>query len=116
MHPQYPNMTRVITHKSEHKGKLIGQFKHDDYPRIAITVDLLETGIDVPEAVNLVFMKPVHSRIKLEQMIGRGTRSNEACTYFDRLPDGHKTEFLIIDFWENDFNRSADEEIAQSLP
>ena len=66
---------------------------------------MLDTGIDVPEVVNLVFMKPVHSRIKLWQMIGRGTRNQEACKYFDRLPDGEKTEFLIIDFWQNDFGR-----------
>ena len=116
MYPQYPGLVRVITYKSNYKGSLIEQFKREDFPRIAITVDLLETGIDVPEAVNLVFMKPVQSRIKLEQMIGRGTRCNEACSFPERLPDGHKTGFLIIDFWENDFNRPPDEEIAQSLP
>jgi type I site-specific restriction endonuclease len=51
-------------------------------PRIAISVDLLDTGIDVPEVVNLVFMKPVHSLIKMQQMIGRGTRSHEALPLF----------------------------------
>ena len=116
MYPQYPGLAKVITYKSNYKGDLIEQFKREDFPRIAITVDLLETGIDVPEVVNLVFMKPVQSRIKLEQMIGRGTRCNEACSFPERLPDGHKTGFLIIDFWENDFNRPPDEEIAQSLP
>jgi type I restriction enzyme, R subunit len=116
MFPQFPGLTRVITYKSDHKGSLIDQFKKEDFPRIAITVDLLETGIDVPEVVNLVFMKPVQSRIKLEQMIGRGTRSQEACIFKERLPDGYKTGFLIIDFWENDFNKPPDEELAQSLP
>jgi len=116
MFPQYPNLVRVITYKSDHKGNLIDQFKKEDFPRVAITVDLLETGIDVPEVVNLVFMRPVQSRIKLEQMIGRGTRCHAACRYIDRLPDGHKTGFLIIDFWENDFNKSAGEEVAQNLP
>jgi type I restriction enzyme R subunit len=77
---------------------------------------MLETGIDIPEVVNLVFMKPVHSRIKLEQMIGRGTRSHETCRYPERLPDGHKTDFLIIDFWQNEFAKSAEEVQAQSLP
>ena len=48
---------------------------------------LLDTGIDVPEVVNLVFMKPVHSRIKLWQMIGRGTRNQQACKFLDRLPN-----------------------------
>jgi type I site-specific restriction endonuclease len=54
-------------------------------------------------------MKPVQSRIKLWQMIGRGTRSHAACKYYDRLPDGRKTEFKIIDFWQNDFNKKADD-------
>ncbi len=116
MFPQFPGMVRVITSKSNYKGNLIEDFKKADQPRIAITVDLLETGVDVPEVVNLIFMKPVQSRIKLEQMIGRGTRSNEACKYRDRLPRGYKTEFLIMDFWENDFNRSATEELAQDVP
>jgi type I restriction enzyme, R subunit len=116
MYPQYPGMARVITYKSNYKGALIEQFKKQDQPRIAITVDLLETGVDVPEVVNLVFMKPVQSRIKLEQMIGRGTRSHAACRFYDRLPDGRKTEFLIMDFWENDFDKSPAEELAQSLP
>ena len=72
MFPQFPDLVRVITYKSDFKGALIEKFKKADQPRIAITVDLLETGIDVPEAVNLVFMRPVHSAIKLWQMIGRG--------------------------------------------
>lgn len=116
MFPQYPNITRVITYKSDHKGNLIKQFREEEYPRIAITVDLLETGIDIPEVVNLVFMKPVQSRIKLEQMIGRGTRSQEACRYLNRLPNREKKNFLIIDFWENDFNKTASEELRQNLP
>lgn len=113
---QYPNMVSVITHKSDHRGNAIRQFREEDKPRIAITVDLLETGIDVPEVVNLVFMKPVQSRIKLEQMIGRGTRSQAACRFPERLPNREKTGFLIIDFWENDFNKPASEELRQSLP
>src|SRR5205823_12312704 len=114
MFPQYPNLARVITYKSDHKGSLIDQFKKEDFPRIAITVDLLETGIDVPEVVNLVFMKPVQSRIKLEQMIGRGTRSQETCHYLDRLPNREKKGFRVLDFWENDFNKAASEELKQS--
>ena len=116
MFPQFPGLVRVITYKSDFKGALIEKFKKADQPRIAITVDLLETGIDVPEAVNLVFMRPVHSAIKLWQMIGRGTRCQAACTYLDRLPEGGKQRFLILDFWENDFNKAPDPEQAQSLP
>src|ERR1700693_4235737 len=90
--------------------------KKNSLPPIAISVDMLDTGIDVPEVVNLVFMKPVQSRIKLWQMVGRGTRSHEACRFFDRLPDGRKTEFKIIDFWQNDFNKKADGNVPAEIP
>ncbi len=70
----------------------------------------------VPEVVNLVFMKPVQSRIKLWQMIGRGTRNHQTCKFFDRLPDGRKTEFKVIDFWQNDFNKQADDRAPSEVP
>jgi type I restriction enzyme R subunit len=116
MYPQYPGLAQVITYKSEWKGSLIKAFKQNDMPRIAISVDMLETGVNVPEVVNLVFMRPVHSRIKLEQMIGRGTRCQAACKHPEWLPEGRKTEFLVIDFWENDFSKAPQEEAPQSLP
>lgn len=116
MYPQYPEMVRVITYKSEYKGKSIANFKREDMPRIAISVDMLETGVNVPEVMNLVFMRPVQSRIKMQQMIGRGTRTQEASMFPERLPNGEKKYFLIIDFWENDFNKDADESVAQTLP
>lgn len=114
MYPQHVGLAQVITSTTErvrdgsYGDGLISKFKKNSLPRIAISVDMLDTGIDVPEAVNLVFMKPVQSHIKLWQMIGRGTRNNQACKYHDRLPDGKKTEFKIIDFWQNDFNKKAD--------
>jgi type I restriction enzyme R subunit len=95
---------------------LITKFKKNNLPRIAISVDMLDTGIDVPETVNLVFMKAVQSRIKLWQMIGRGTLSQQACKYLDRLPAGKKTEFKIIDFWQNDFNKKADDKPPIDMP
>ena len=116
MYPQYPGLVQVITYKSEYKGTLIANFKKQNLPRVAISVDMLETGVNVPEVVNLVFMRPVHSRIKLEQMIGRGTRSHATCKRPEWLPDGHKREFLITDFWENDFGKHPQEQVAQSLP
>jgi len=67
----------------------------------------VHTGIDVPEAVNLVFMKPVQSPIKLQQMIGRGTRVQAACRNLALLPNFEKKDYLIIDFWENNFSRDA---------
>ena len=116
MYPQFPNLTKVITHKSEYRGTLVEAFKKKDFPRIAISVDMLDTGIDVPEAVNLVFMKPVQSPIKLQQMIGRGTRVQAACRHLEWLPNFEKKEFLIIDFWENNFSRDAKEVVDQSTP
>lgn len=116
MFPQFPGLAQVITYKSNWKGKLIEDFKKESFPRIAISVDMLETGVNVPEAVNLVFMRPVQSRIKLEQMIGRGTRTHAACTHPAWLPNGQKEDFLVIDFWENNFAKTPQEEPAQSLP
>lgn len=54
--------------------QVIKQFKNNQYPNIAVTVDLLTTGIDVPSICNLVFMRKVNSRILFEQMLGRATR------------------------------------------
>ncbi|MBI4321721.1 MAG: DEAD/DEAH box helicase family protein [Chloroflexi bacterium] len=116
MFPHFPHLSRVVTHESEYRGQLVEGFKKQDMPRIAISVDMLDTGIDVPEAVNLVFMKPVQSQIKLQQMVGRGTRNHATCRMYHLLPDGRKTGFLIIDFWENDFNRQADDSVAPSMP
>ena len=66
-------------------------------PFLAITVDMLETGIDVPEIVNLVFAKKVYSRIKFDQMIGRGTR---LCENLFGVGN-HKKEFYIFDYMRN---------------
>ena len=66
-------------------------------PQIAVSVDMLDTGIDVPEVCNLVFFKPVRSRTKYWQMIGRGTR---LCKNLFGV-DEDKKEFVIFDFCEN---------------
>lgn len=66
----------------------IKKFKNESYPSIAVTVDLLTTGIDVPEITTLVFMRRVKSRILFEQMLGRATRL---------CPKIHKTHFEIYD-------------------
>ena len=116
MYPQFPGMAQVITYKSEYRGTLVDAFKKKDLPRIAISVDMLDTGIDVPEAVNLVFMKPVQSPIKLQQMIGRGTRCQAACYHLDWLPNNEKKGFLILDFWENNFSKDAKEVVDNSMP
>jgi type I restriction enzyme R subunit len=81
------------------KGGLLDQFRNNDFPRIAISVDMLDTGIDIPQLVNLVFAKPVFSYTKFWQMIGRGTR---VLTPMQRRSWCHeKDKFLIIDCWDN---------------
>ncbi|OGU73484.1 MAG: type I restriction endonuclease, partial [Ignavibacteria bacterium RBG_16_34_14] len=101
MYPQYPNLIQVIDSKMERADVLLEKFKKENMPRIAISVDMLDTGVDIPEIVNLAFMKPVNSQIKFWQMIGRGTRNHEACKVYDWLPNGKKESFLIIDYWQN---------------
>lgn len=98
----YPELAgsfaRVITHASPYAQSLIDDFSTPDKsPHIAISVDMLDTGIDIPEVVNLVFFKMVHSKSKYWQMIGRGTRLRP-----DLFGPGEdKTDFLVFDFCGN---------------
>jgi type I restriction enzyme R subunit len=98
----YPHLAgdfaQVIDNTINYADDLIDKFKvAGQSPHIAISVDMLDTGIDVPEVVNLVFFKPVHSRIKFWQMIGRGTR---LCP--DLFGPGQdKRHFLLFDFCGN---------------
>lgn len=82
-------------------------------PTIAVSVDMLDTGVDVPEVVNLVFFKPVYSRVKFNQMIGRGTR---LCPNLFGVGED-KTEFLVFDLCGNfDFFRQQIPEANQTPP
>ena len=98
----YPHLkgefARVITHAVKYGQSLIDSFSVvAKLPQIAISVDMLDTGIDVPEVLNLVFFKAVRSKVKFLQMIGRGTR---LCP--DLFGPGQdKTEFAIFDFCGN---------------
>jgi type I restriction enzyme, R subunit len=91
-YPQYKGaFTRAIHHGVNYAQTLIDDFGSPEQPpHIAVSVDMLDTGIDVPEVVNLVFFKPVYSKTKFWQMIGRGTRlrpdlfgpgENKSCFY-----------------------------------
>ena len=92
------NFARVITHSVKYGQSLIDDFSiKDKAPHIAISVDMLDTGIDVPEVVNLVFFKLVRSKTKFWQMIGRGTR---LCPDLFG-PGDDKTEFKVFDFCQN---------------
>lgn len=98
----YPHLKdqflKVIDYQVEYKHDLLNDFKtKNKNPQIACSVDMLDTGIDVPEVVNLVFLKPVKSRIKFWQMIGRGTR---LCNNLFGVGE-HKKHFLILDFCGN---------------
>jgi type I restriction enzyme R subunit len=98
-YPEYRGeFAQVITHKKEYAQSLIDQFSDPvKAPHIAISVDMLDTGIDVPEVVNLVFFKLVRSKTKFWQMIGRGTRL--APDLFG--PNRDKTGFLVFDLCQN---------------
>lgn len=98
-YPHYKGeFARVITHKIEYAQSLIDNFSHPDKaPYIAISVDMLDTGIDVPEVVNLVFFKLVRSKTKFWQMVGRGTR---LCP--DLFGPGKPKEFFyLFDYCQN---------------
>lgn len=92
------HFARVVTHATPYAQTLIDDFSTTDKaPHIAISVDMLDTGIDVPDVVNLVFFKVVHSSSKFWQMIGRGTRLRPDLYG----PGEHKTDFLVFDFCGN---------------
>lgn len=102
LYPEYRGrLARIIVSDDPRADALIHDFEHESFPRVAISVDMLDTGIDVPEVCNLVFAKPVFSKIKFWQMLGRGTRSDSACKHREWLPDGHKEYFKVFDFWNN---------------
>lgn len=98
-YPHYRGeFARIITHKTEYAQNLIDNFSHPEkMPHIAISVDMLDTGIDVPEVVNLVFFKLVRSRTKFWQMIGRGTRLRP--DLFG--PKQDKEFFYLFDYCQN---------------
>ncbi len=98
----YPHLrgqfARLIDYSVPYAQSLIDDFSDKTKaPHIAVSVDMLDTGIDVPEVVNLVFFKIVRSKTKFWQMIGRGTR---LCP--DLFGPGEdKDHFLIFDFCQN---------------
>lgn len=98
-YPQYKGkFCQVIDNYDPRAEQLIDDFKGEGENHeltIAISVDMLDTGIDVPEVVNLVFAKPLRSKVKFWQMVGRGTRLCE--NLFG--PGLHKEKFRIFDHW-----------------
>ncbi|MBH2009595.1 MAG: DEAD/DEAH box helicase family protein [Xanthomonadaceae bacterium] len=98
-YPHYQGeFARVVTYKTDYAQTLIDAFSSKDkMPHIAISVDMLDTGIDVPEVVNLVFFKIVRSRTKFWQMVGRGTR---LCPDLF-APGEDKQRFYLFDYCQN---------------
>lgn len=108
---QRRGFAEVIDSHMERADKLLDDFKNKEMPRVAISVDMLDTGIDVPSIQNLVFAKPVFSQVKFWQMIGRGTR-----LWKDPQTGKAKDGFLIIDHWNNFayFNMKPEGEVINS--
>ena len=99
LYPEYRGeFAKLIDNQVKYNENLIDHFSvKNDYPQIAVSVDMLDTGVDVPEILNLVFFKPVKSKIKFWQMIGRGTR---LCK--DLFGVGQdKKDFYIFDYCKN---------------
>lgn len=113
---QRRGMAEIVDSHMERAEQTLDDFKRKSMPRIAISVDMMDTGIDVPSIQTLVFAKPVFSQVKFWQMIGRGTRR-----WINPETGALKTDFLIIDFWNNFayFNMNPEGEVAgatEALP
>lgn len=115
--PEYgPDYCVVIDNYNPRAEQLIDDFKAapgtPGKPIVAISVDMLDTGIDVPEVLNLVFAKPVKSPVKFWQMIGRGTRLSHGL-----LPgNADKNTFYVFDHWGNCEFFSVDKKWEEPAP
>ena len=104
LYPKYNGtFAQRITCEDAYAQSVIEAFKHKKFPVIAVSVDMMDTGVDVPSCVNLVFFKKVRSKTKFWQMIGRGTRLCKNLSCVDSI-DGEYTDkrrFLIFDYCGN---------------
>lgn len=99
LYPEYRGeFAKLVDNQVKYNETIIDEFStKEKWPQIAVSVDMLDTGVDVPEILNLVFFKPVKSKIKFWQTIGRGTR---LCK--DLFGAGlDKKEFYIFDYCKN---------------
>lgn len=105
LYPQYHGtFAQRVVCDDAYAQTIIDDFKQPEKePHIAVSVDMMDTGIDVPHAVNLVFFKKVRSKAKFWQMVGRGTRLCRGLACIDQI-DGEYTDkrrFLIFDYCGN---------------
>lgn len=104
LYPSYHgDYIKTVLHSDDYSHTIIDDFDLKPHPVITVSVDMMDTGIDVPEVVNLVFFKKVRSKIKFWQMIGRGTRLREGLEVLDPLSGVHedKERFFIFDWCRN---------------
>jgi type I restriction enzyme R subunit len=87
-----PSFVRKITGRVDRPLQAIRQFRNRPEPGVVVSVDLLSTGVDIPDLEFIVFLRPVRSRILFEQMLGRGTRKGE------KHPD--KSHFVVFDCFD----------------
>ncbi|MBS3077007.1 DEAD/DEAH box helicase family protein, partial [Candidatus Pacearchaeota archaeon] len=113
----------VIVSSYDRYMDAVDRFLKDSSPRIALSVGVLDTGIDIPEAMNLVFVTPVFSHIRFWQMLGRGTRNKSAVIgnspdHVKWLPvyDGvhDKKDFRILDFKFGEFSNVKEHQLEKT--
>src|SRR3989344_5340670 len=117
----YPNLcddVSIIVSKKDRYMDEVNRFIKDPSPKIALSVGVLDTGIDLPELMNLVFVTPVFSHIRFWQMLGRGTRSLSACMNRNWLPVEEginvKDDFKIFDFKFGEFSNIKHHQLKTS--
>lgn len=114
LYPLLSSNVQDITSEMYRSDDEVNRFKKEDEPRICISVGMLDSGVDVPEVCNLVFVKPVFSSIRFWQMLGRGTRNLEACKHPEWLPNREKHDFHIFDFKIGGFSNVEEHELQKS--
>lgn len=104
------SFVRKITGRSDRPLKLIREFRNRPMPGIVVSVDLMSTGVDIPDLEYIIFLRPVRSRILFEQMLGRGTRKG------DKYPD--KSHFVVFDCFDGELLKAFREqsEMAADAP
>lgn len=119
LYPHLADDVKVITSDKDRYMDEVNRFKKDSSPRVALSVGVLDTGIDIPEICNLVFVVPVFSHIRFWQMLGRGTRNRGAVSpsHIQYLPtyEGihNKKDFRILDFMFGDFSNIKEHQLEQ---
>lgn len=120
LYPQYRGeFARRIVCGEAGVDELLKNFKREDRaPFIATTVDMLETGVDVPECVNLVFFKRIRSKVKFWQALGRGTRRCDKLELIDGCDGAYvgKRRFYVFDYMQNfEFFRQNKDGVKSSV-